>query len=400
MSLDPVVALEIGTSKVIGMVGEVREGGHLLITGMGVHPSVGVRKGEIVDLESAVICVRAVLDAAEESSKVSIRNVHLAVSGGHIQSLVNRGSIPILSKDREITEAHVEQVMDVARAINLPPERDIIHTICQHFSIDDRDRVVRPEGMEGTRLSLDMLMLHGIRNQLRNTIRVVKSIPMSVQDVAFSGLCSALAVLSPEQKRNGVIVIDLGGGTTDYVAYRDDAVAAAGVIAVGGDHVTNDVAVAFDIPTLQAEALKRDAGTVVAEDGDDERRVAVPPDVGFQGKSIAATALRTVVHARMDETLRMVRQRVEDADALRSAASGVVLTGGGVHTRGLVKLTEQVFGLPGTIGKPRNVSGLATATEGPEYASCVGMVQYAFHAAGSQKQGAGLGGWLKGLFRR
>ena len=261
MALPPVVGLEIGTSKVIALVGEMREDGHVMITGMGERSSLGVRKGEIVDLENAVACTRGALEDAEESGRVSIRQVLLAVSGGHIQSMVNRGAVPVMDEDGEIMQEDVDQVMDVARAVNLPPEREVLHTICQHFCVDDQERVTRPEGMEGAKLALDMLVLHGVRNLLRNTVKVVRSIPMTVQDVTFSGLCSALAALTPEQKKSGAVVIDLGAGTTDYIAYAGNVVAAAGALGVGGDHVTNDIAVAFSIPLTQAENLKHESAS-------------------------------------------------------------------------------------------------------------------------------------------
>jgi len=400
MSVPPIVALEIGTSKVIALVGEMREGGHIMITGMGRHPSSGVRKGEIIDLENAVVCVRSVLEAAEESGKVAIRQVHLAVSGGHIQSLVNRGTVPVLDRDGEITQEDIDQVMEVARAINLPPDRDILHTICQHFCIDDQERVLRPEGMEGAKLSMDMLVLHGVRNRLRNTVKVVRSVPMDVQDVAFSGLCSALAVLTPEQKTSGVVVIDMGGGTTDYLAYAGNVVAAAGVLGMGGDHVTNDIALSFNIPLSQAERLKQESGCAVMEAASASQWVALPPEVGFPGRSVSVRSLNTVINTRTDEILGMIRNCLEKENILHQLGAGVVLTGGGSHQKGIARLAEKIFGLPCSIGKPRNVSGLATATEGPEYATCVGMVQYGFRTLLGQRRVSGLGSWLKGLFGR
>ena len=233
MALPPVVAVEIGTSKTIALVGEMRDDGHVMVTGMGEQTSMGVRKGEIIDFENAVTGVRAALEKAEENGSVSIRQVYLAVSGGHIQSVVNRGLVPVGDKDGEVMDEDIEQVMNVARAVSLPPEREMLHTICQNFCIDDQERVVKPEGMAGARLSLDMLVLHGLRTRLHNTVRVVRSVPVDILDVAFSGLCSALSVLTPEQKQGGVVVIDLGGGITDYLAYSDGVVAGAGALAVG-----------------------------------------------------------------------------------------------------------------------------------------------------------------------
>ncbi len=399
MPIPPIVALEIGTYKTVAVVGEIREGNHILITGIGKHPSIGVRKGEITDLENAVICARAAIEGAEESSEVAIRQVHLALSGGHIESFVNRGSVPVLDHDGEISEDDVDQVMAVAKAVNLPPDREILHTICRHFWVDEEQKVLRPEGMEGAKLSLDMLILHGVRNRQHNTVRVVKSVPMDVYDVAFSGLCSALAVLSPEQKKRGALVIDLGAGTTDYLAYAGSVVAEAGSLGVGADHVTNDIAQAFNVPLAQSERLKREHGSAVVDPLSAAKRVSLPPQVGFSGKDVPLKSLNTVINLRVEETLRMVKKRI-DPIVLKQTGAGVVLVGGGAHLRGVQKLSEKVFSLPCSMGKPRNVSGLATATEGLEYATCVGMVQYALRSMSRQRQGAGITGWIKGILRR
>jgi cell division protein FtsA len=276
MSYPPIVALEIGTTKVVAVVAEMRDDGHIMVVGVGECRSSGIRKGEVIDLENAVVCVRSALAMAEESGKVTIRQVHLAVSGGHIQSLVSSGAVPVMDEDGEITRDDIEQVMDVARKVSLPPEREPLHTICQHFCIDNQERVIRPEGMEGARLSLDMLVVHGVRTRLNNTVRVVRSVPMDVEDVAFSGLGSALAVLTAEQKKSGVVVIDLGGGKTDYLAYAGSVVAAVGALGVGGDHVTNDIAQAFNIPNGHAERLKRETGRALPDATLSTERITLP----------------------------------------------------------------------------------------------------------------------------
>ncbi|MBN1558299.1 MAG: cell division protein FtsA [Lentisphaerae bacterium] len=395
MPVPPVVALEIGSTKVIALVGERRDDGHIMITGMGEGPSTGVRKGEIIDFDNAVVCARSALGMAEETAKVAIREVYLAVSGGHIRSQVHRGTVPVSGRGGEILREDVEQVMDVARAVNLPADRDVLHTICQQFTIDDEQRVIQPEGMEGSRLSLDMLVLHGVRTRLRNMINVAKNVPMDIADVTFSGLCSALSVLTPEQKKSGALVVDLGGGTTDYVAYAGNVVALAGAAAVGGDHVTNDIALGFNVPTSRAEKVKREWGSALPGDGEPDKTVKLPPEVGFAGRTIALQALNTVIHARADETLGIVSARLEEAGLGRQFGAGVVLTGGGARLRGMQELAERVFGLPCTIGKPRNVSGLATATEGAEYATASGLVQYGFRNTAA----AGGGFWGKVMRR-
>jgi len=371
-----------------------------MITGMGERPATGIRKGEIVDFENAVVCVRSALLMAEENGRVAIRQVHLAISGSHVRSLVNRGAVPVIEKTREVTPDDIEQVMEVARAVNLSSDRDILHTICQHFCIDDQQKVIKPEGMEGARLSLDMLVIHGVRSRIRNAVKVVRNLSVDVQDVVFSGLCSALAVLTPEQKKSGAVVIDIGGGTTDYLAYADNIVAAAGTLGVGGDHITNDIALAFSIPTSQAEQVKRRAGSAIVDSQDAGGSVSLPAEGGFPERTISLKSLNTVINARIDETLAMVKKRLEEeAGRLHNVGAGVILTGGCVWLRGITELAERIFGMPCSVGKPRNVAGLTAAVERPEHATCSGLVQYGFKTSDGRDQGS-LGGWLRGLFGR
>lgn len=396
----PVVALEIGTSKTVALVGEMRDDGHIMITGMGETPSYGMRKGEVTDLEAASECVRSVISKAEQSGKFEIGSVHLAVSGGHIESLVNRGSTSVLDRGSGISEADVEQVNEIARVVSLPPEHEVLHSIPRHYYIDSQSKVTRPHGMEGSQLAVEMLILHGVRARLNNTARAVGRVPLDVADMAFSGLCSALAVLSPEQKLSGVIVIDLGGGVTDYLAYAEGVVAAAGAIGVGGDHVTNDIAMAFSIPTLDAEKLKRDSGSAVLRPATAAQRVSVPGALSASQQSVSVKSLHTVINARMEEILMLVRKRLEREGVLPHCGAGVVLTGGGAMLRGATELCERVFGLPVVIGRPRHVSGLNAATTGAEYSTCCGLVQYAFRSMMEKEPSDGfvmrIFKWLRG----
>jgi cell division protein FtsA len=393
MATPPVVALEIGTTKTLALVGELREHGNVLITGIGRSPSSGVRKGEIVDMQNAVVDVRSALQEAEERSRVAIRRIHLAVSGGHIGTVINRGSVPVPGK--VITAEDVEDVRAVAGAVNLPSDREPLHTICQSFCVDAQENVLKPEGMEGVRLSVDVLIVHGVRNTLRNVARVVRELRMEVQDAAFSGICSALAVLTPEQKKAGVIAIDMGGGTTEYVVYAGTVLAAAGALGVGGDHVTNDIALAFSLPQVQAERLKRESGSAVVDTAAASKRISLPAEVGFPGRTVPLRSLQMVIGARTEETFGKIRERLDERRLLQQVAAGVVLSGGGAHLRGACQVAEKVFGVPCIVGRPRGVSGLATATEGPEYATAVGMVQYAFRTQAARRHGGGLFGWLR-----
>jgi cell division protein FtsA len=400
MSLPPLVALEIGTTRVRAIIGEAREDGHIMITGLGECPSRGVRKGEIIDFDNALACVRTALQNAEERSDVIINQVHLLVSGGDVQGLVNRGSIPVQSPHGEITQEDIDHCMETARAVSVSQDREILHTICQHFYVDGQPGVVNPEGMEGAKLAVDTLMLHGIRARLRNTVRVVRSVPMQVEDVAFSGLCSGLATLSPEQKESGAAVVDIGGGTIDYVLYAGNAIAGAGSLAIGGDHVTNDIARGLRIPISGAERLKEEYGSAMVNIAARGQQVPLSGDGGNDGRFVKLTDLNTIIHARMEEMFELVRAKWEENHILHMLGAGVVLTGGGAHLKRVDALAERVFGVPCMLGRPRDISGLALASEGPEFAAPVGMLRYGFKTAKRKEVSGGLGSFFRGLLGR
>ncbi|MFT5240447.1 MAG: cell division protein FtsA [Candidatus Promineifilaceae bacterium] len=397
MALPPVVGLEIGTTKTVALVGEWREDNHVNIIGIGEQESAGIRKSQIVDFEKVCAGIRSVLATAEERSDVSIGEVVLAVDGARIRVDVNRGMVPVFDKSGEITQDDIEQVMDVASAVNLGSDREIIHTVNQHFYIDDSERVINPEGLRGARLSLDMLVFHGNRNGLANMLRAAESRQIDVQDMVFSGLCSALAVLTTEQKQSGVVVIDIGGGTTDYVVYLHGIVRTAGVFSLGGDHITNDIAHAFNIPMKQAERIKREYGSALVNDDDGTETVKIAAEVGFAGCEINRKALNQVINARTDEMLRKVERELQRASVIHQLGAGVVLTGGCANLEGLCTIGENVYGMPCSVGSPRNFVGLNLATAGPEYASACGLVQYGFRIAQEEKVTNGLSGWFKGL---
>ncbi len=376
--MDPVVALEIGTAKTVALVGEMREDGSLMITGKGEYPSAGVRKGEIIDAESALAGARKALADAEAGSDVVINEVVLAVSGGHIRGSVYNGVAPVLDPGGLIAVEDLEEVQELARAVNLPEDREMIHTIDQNYRVDDREPVVNPEGMVGAKLALNILGLHGVRSLMQTTQRLVERIPMEVQTTVFGGLGAALSVLTPEQKRSGVLVIDLGAGTTDYIAYAGEVMACGGAIGVGGDHVTNDIMIGFNIAQARAEKIKKEHGRAMVPDVVDPSALALPAELGFSGNTMNLRSLHVVIHERMKETFGKIRRRLEDIDALPRLGSGVVLTGGGANMRDIHELARAVFGLPCTTGKPRNVLSLQKGVEAPEYATCCGLIEYVF----------------------
>ena len=403
MDDEPVVALEIGTTKVRALVARPRDDNHLFITGLGECASRGIRKSEIVDFENAVASVRIALQNAEENSNTTISEVYLLVSGGHLQSTVNRGSIPILHEPHEIAREDMDHVMSTARTVNLPSDRAILHTICQHYYVDDQAGVVNPIGLEGSRLSLDMLILHGVRARMKNLVRVASSVSVDVRDVSFTGLCSGLAVLDPEQKENGVLVIDLGGGTVSYLAYAGGAIAAAGCLGVGGDHVTNDLARGLRIPQPHAETLKEQYGAAILDAAARGQKIELLGETGSLRRMVRLGDVQTITSYRAEEILNMVRQQIEQTgkrDLLHHLGSGIVLTGGGAYLKGMTVLCEKTFGLPCELGKPRDISGLTLGAEGAQYAAPIGMLRYAVRTAQRDEPQTPIGALIRKLLGR
>ncbi len=384
--LPPIVALEIGTAKVAVAVGEVQSDHSILITGFHREESKGVRKGEIVDVETAQTCVRMALSAAEESAQVDIERVCLAVSGGHIRSDRQTASLPIVREDGLITEEDEEAVRQMAQATSLPSDREVLHWVRQHYTIDEERRVTRAAGMEGSRLSLHMLILHGDRKRLHTPAILVREIPLEVEALAFGGLCSALGVLTAEQKKEGVLVIDLGAGATDYLLYGTSGIADAGSLAVGGDHVTNDIGYAFAVSTRQAERLKREYGSALVDVANRKQAIQIPAELGFQERTITLGMLQTVIHERMDELFRLLLKRIGDYPR-HEIRAGIVLTGGGAKLRQARELAEKVFRLPCTIGVPTGLDGLMGQVADPEYATVAGLIKYGFLMARHPPEG-------------
>src|SRR5437870_5452117 len=263
-----IVGLEIGTSKVCAVVGEINAGGTLNIIGIGQARSRGVRKGEITDATTVAEDVRNAIVEAEQMADVEIRSVYLGVTGGHIRGFTNRGVHPVVSADREITKDDVEDVIKNAKAINLPAENYVLHAIRQHFLVDGQDGIANPVGMLGARVEVDVHVIHGNFNRLQNPIRVVKGMQLEVEAIVYTGLASSIALLTSEQKELGALVVDLGAGATEFVVYSNGIIKHTGVLAIGGDHVSNDLAYGLKIPLGRAEDVKIRYGSAFVDDTD------------------------------------------------------------------------------------------------------------------------------------
>src|SRR3954465_3125732 len=300
-----IVGLDIGTSKVCAVVGEINEAGVLSIVGLGQAKSRGVRKGEIVDFNLAQEDIRNAIVEAEQMADVEIRSVYLGVTGAHIRGFNNRGVHPVVSADREISEDDVQDVIKNAKTINLPAQNHVIHAIRQHFLVDGQDGITNPVGMLGARVEVDVHVVHGNLNRLQNAIRTVKSLQLEVDEIVFTGLASSLALLTSEQKELGALVIDIGGGTTEYTVYADGIIKHTGVLAVGGDHISNDLAYGLKVPLGRAEQLKVEHGAAFVGDEIKSKTVSTPNEHGLPMKTINVEHLRRIMSLRLEEIFQL-----------------------------------------------------------------------------------------------
>lgn len=371
--------LEIGTSKICVVVGEVDTDGSIKILGIGQAPSRGVRKGEIVDFETAQTCLHDALVQAEEKTDVMIGNVYLAITGAHIESLCNRGSIRIPDGPgaNEITEEDLDEVRDLARDVSLPQQNVFLHSIIRDYYVDGQEKVQQPVGMFGKVVEADYHIIHGIKTRMQNTIRCVREIPISVDEVVFSPIAAAQVMLSKEQKDRGALLIDIGGGTTDYVMYLGGSVAQSGCIAVGGDHITNDISMVMKVPLTRAERLKIEYGSAMVQDKGQDEFIVLEDDPHFSGLEIDKVMLNKIINARISETFEQLRDRIMKDDDIAALGAGVFLTGGSSKLKEIDKLAEEIFSLPVSLASISSMSGATAPFENPQLATPMGLIRYA-----------------------
>jgi cell division protein FtsA len=376
-SNDLMVGLEIGTSKICVVVGEARLDGTTKILGVGQAPSRGVRKGEIVDFETAMKCVLEALSDAETKSDVMIKGVYVGVTGAHIQSFNNRGCVTLPDDHDEIDEQDIEDVKINAREVSIPAQNAFLHSIIQHYHVDGQDGVLNPVGMLGHKLEADFHIIHGVRTRIQNTIRCVKELPLEVEDVVFNPLASAQVVLNQQQKNMGALVIDMGGGTTDYILYVDGAVKQSGTLGIGGDHITNDISMGLRIPMARAEKLKIDEGSVILGNCLPGETVVLKDDSGFAGKEVERETLNTIIHLRVRETLELLRRTLEEESFINFIGEGIFITGGCSLIRGIDNLAEEIFEIPARVAHAQTMSGLTSAFQNPQLSTAIGLIKYA-----------------------
>ena len=371
-----IVGLEIGTSKVCVAVGEVSDNQVVNVIGLGQSKSRGVRKGEIVDSSVVEEDVRNAIVEAEHMADVEIQSVFLGVTGSHLRGFNNTGVHPVISVDREINDADIQDVIKNAKAVNLPSDHSVIHVIRQHFSVDGQDGIVNPQGMLGAKMEVDVHVVSGRYNRLQNPIRLVNGLQLQVENIAFNGLASSLALLSTEQKELGALVIDLGAGTTEYAIYSGGVIKHTGILAVGGDHVSNDLAYGLKIPLGRAEQLKVDKGSAVIDSESENLIIDLSTDSIIPGKKINLSHLQMIMSMRLRETFELIAKDIEQVGLIDYLRAGIVISGGGARTPFITKLARDVFKLPAAIGRSSTVSGIKNALDEPEFSTPVGLIKF------------------------
>ena len=387
---DLMVGLEIGTSKICVVVGESRPDGTTKILGVGQAPSRGVRKGEIVDFETAMKCVHEAVVDAEQKSDVMIRSVYVGVAGAHIQSFNNRGCVALPDDRDEIDEEDIEDVKISAREVSIPAQNAFLHSIIQHYHVDGQDGILNPIGMLGQKLEADFHIIHGVRTRIQNTIRCVKELPLEVEDVVFTALASAQVILTQQQKNLGALVIDMGGGTTDYILYVDGAVRQSGAVGVGGDHITNDISMGLRIPMARAEKLKIEEGSVTLGNCLPGETVVLKDDSGFAGKEIERETLNTIIHLRVRETFELLKRTLDEESFINYVGEGTFITGGCSLLQGIDHLAEEIFEIPARVARAQTMSGLTSAFQNPQLSTAIGLIKYAQAVQSDRPQRRGL----------
>jgi len=367
-----IVGLDIGTSKIVAMVAEIRPEGGFDVIGYGSHPSRGLKKGVVVNIESTVHAIQRALEEAELMADCKIREVYTGIAGSHIRSFNSHGMVAI--KDREVTQIDVDRVIDTAKAVNIPTDQQILHILNQEFIIDGQEDVREPLGMSGVRLEVKVHIVTGAVSAAQNIMKCVRRCGLEVQDLVLQPLASAMAVLSNDEEELGVCLADIGGGTTDIAVFTEGAIRHTAVIPIAGDQITNDIAMALRTPTKDAEEIKQKYGCALRELADASEMVQVP-GVGDRGpRQMSRQTLAEVIEPRVEELYSLIQAELRRSGFEELLSSGVVLTGGSSMMQGMVELGEEIFHMPVRVGTPNYAGGLAEVVRDPRYSTAVGLL--------------------------
>ena len=391
-----IVGLDIGTSKVVAIVGEVNEEGDIEVVGIGSHPSRGLKKGVVVNIESTVHSIQRAVEEAELMAGCDIHSVYTGIAGSHVRSLNSHGIVAI--RDHEVSDSDIDRVIDAARAVAIPADQKILHILPQEFVIDNQEGIREPIGMSGVRLEAKVHMVTGAESAAQNIVKCVKRCGLEVDDIVLEQLASSYAVLTEDEKELGSCLVDIGGGTTDIAVFLGGAIQHTAVIPIAGDQVTNDIAVSMRTPTQYAEEIKIRYACALAQLAGAEETIKVPSVGDRAPRELSRQALAEVVEPRYDELFTLVQAEIRRSGFEELLAAGIVITGGTSKMEGAVELAEEIFHMPVRIGVPAGAQGMLDIVKNPIYSTAVGLLLFGLkqHAAG----GAGKLVAGRGLVRR
>lgn len=376
-----IVGLDIGTSKVVAVVGEIDPDGGIEVVGIGSHPSRGMKKGVVVNIESTVQSIQRAIEEAELMAGCQIHSVYVGIAGSHIRSLNSHGIVAI--RDREVFPLDLERVIDAAQAVAIPADQKVLHILPQEYVVDDQEGIREPLGMSGVRLEAKVHLVTCAVNAVQNIEKCIRRCGLEVEDVILEQLASSYAVLTEDEKELGVCMVDIGGGTTDIAIFTEGAIKHTGVIPIAGDQVTNDIAMALRTPTQYAEEIKIKYACALTQLAGEDETIKVPSVGERPPRDLSRQQLAAVVEPRYDELFTLVQAELRRSGYEDLVAAGIVLTGGTSKMEGVIELAEEIFHMPVRLGVPQDISGLTDIVRNPIYSTSVGLLQYGFKQTNS-----------------
>jgi cell division protein FtsA len=403
---DLIVGLDMGTTKICAIIGQVDENGSLEIIGVGTTPSRGLRRGVVVNIESTVKSILDAIESAEMMSGREVSSVFTGIAGSHIEGINSRGVVAVTGREREITEEDIDRVIEAGKAIAFPMDREVLHVIPQEFVVDDQRGIRNPLGMIGVRLEAEVHIVTGAVTSAQNIIKCVNRAGFKVNDIILEPLASAKAVLSNDEKELGVLLLDMGGGTTDVLAYLEGSPYHTEILPMGGDQITNDLSIVLRTPLEAAEKIKKESGCCYMGMVHENEEVVIPGVGGRPHYSKLKKEIVEIIQPRMTEMLNMVKEQVDKKGYLKLLAGGIVLTGGGSIIPGAVELAQDIFDLPARVGIPIKMGGLIEEYSSPIFSTGIGLIMYGlagkeYNTEDKNKKGKGFKGiinWLKEFF--
>ncbi len=398
-----IAGLDIGTTKIAAIIAEINGSPEPTIIGVGTSPSDGLRRGVVVNLEKTIRSIQAAIAEAEHMAGVHIDEVFAGIAGDHIRSINGRGVVAVAGQNNEITKADIRRVVDAAKAVALPIDREILHILPQEFIVDDQHGIKDPVGMSGVRLEAEVHIVTGAITSAQNIYRSISRAGMQAMDLVLEPLASSYSVLGEDEKELGVIVMDLGGGTTDVAMFFEECIRHTAVVGLGGKNITNDLALGLRTPVDQAENIKIQHGCAIRKPGFRDETIEVPGVGGRPERRLSKAYLVDIIQPRMEEILTLAHREIKKSNYVHLMTAGLVLTGGGSLLEGTVELAEEIFDMSVKLGVPNKFNGLIDLAQNPIHATGVGLVHYGIKHKGDEFLGdneQGLFPWVVGRMRK